>query len=80
MCMYLQVCACACVVVGGNLVGESVLVVGQHVPGHQAGLHLRPDPAELLLQLQQRQALLQRHAENKAGGQRGRQGSEGCHL
>ena len=61
----LCVCVCVCVCVCSDLISECVLVVSQHVPGQRplrAGLHLCSDPAQLLLHLQQRQTLLQRHA------------------
>lgn len=52
-----------------RLIGQHVLVICKQVPGQRpprAGLHLRSDPVQLLLQLQQRPGLLQRHASQWA--------------
>lgn len=52
-----------------HLISERALIIRQQVPGQRAPrrpLHLGSDPAELLLHVQQGQALLQGHAETTA--------------
>ena len=68
VCLCISVCVCVCACARSHLVGERVLVVSQQVSDQRApggGLHLGPDPAQLLLQLQQGQVLLERHAGHR---------------